>query len=146
MNVKSRRRTVSEAEVPLSSMIDVVFLLLIYFIVTQQPILENVLLKADLPSRGAPPERVVAPLVVDVRKVDGEKCYGLMGRRIEKGRLFSYLRDVAGNDPNQEVVINCGPNARHSKLVGLLDACAEIGLKKLNIVNDESVPFEAGGR
>jgi hypothetical protein len=39
------------------------------------------------------------------------------------------------------VIINCGPNAVHKKLIRLLDACAEAGLSKLNIVNDPSVKF-----
>ena len=38
------------AEVPLSSMIDVVFLLLIYFILTQKPVIEDVHLQVDLPA------------------------------------------------------------------------------------------------
>ncbi|NCU27823.1 biopolymer transporter ExbD, partial [Candidatus Nomurabacteria bacterium] len=41
-----------DAEVPLSAMIDVVFLLLIYFIVSQKPIVEDTHLAIDLPAPG----------------------------------------------------------------------------------------------
>ena len=142
----ARRRMVSEADVPLSSMIDVVFLLLIYFIVTQKPIMDNVFLQTDLPAPSkTPPENLVAPLAVDVRGADGDD-YALMGRRMDRKALFAYLREVAGNEPEHPLVINCGPNAEHQKLIHLLDACAEMGLGNLNVVNDESIPFNGAGR
>ena len=44
MGKKRKRIEVAEAEVPMSSMIDIVFLLLIYFILTQKPIIDETLL------------------------------------------------------------------------------------------------------
>ncbi len=142
-----RKRSGAEgtAEIPLSSMIDVVFLLLVYFIVTQKPIVEDVFLKADLPSGpDRAPTNLLMPLVVDVRAVDGEGRYGFMGSSIDEEKLFGYLRKVANDDPEHTVVVNCGPNAKHDKLVRLLDACADAGLKGLNLVNDAGIPFKGG--
>ncbi len=47
---QKKKGSVVEAEIPMSSMIDVVFLLLIYFVVTQKPIIEDTLLGINLPS------------------------------------------------------------------------------------------------
>ena len=59
-----------DASFPLSSMIDVVFLLLIFFLVTQKPITEEVMINVELP---APDMSTVAadpliPITIDVDK------------------------------------------------------------------------------
>ncbi len=144
--MKERKRIhIEEAEIPMSSMIDVVFLLLIYFLVVQKPIIENTLLKSDLPAPGPS----VAPtnpsfLRIDVikqKKNDGNEYYRMNGGWWKDEQLFAHLENIAQDDPETTVVINCGPNAKHQKLISLLDACAEAELKNLNIVNDASIKF-----
>ena len=59
-----------DASFPLSSMIDVVFLLLIFFLVTQKPITEEVMINVELP---APDMSTLAadpliPITIDVDK------------------------------------------------------------------------------
>lgn len=158
------------AEVPLSSMIDVVFLLLIYFILTQKPVIEDVHLQVDLPAPGAPSSGDAPQLLtIDVMKLPGmdnddqvaalaakepdaerrkailkqEKVYYHMnGAPYEWTKLREYLQTVAESNPDTTVMINCGPNAKHKKLVRLLDMCSQVGLTKLNIVEDETVLFQ----
>lgn len=153
---KRKRIAVEEAEVPLSSMIDVVFLLLIYFIVTQKPIIEETLLSCDLPTPGGPPpDKPPTLMTIDVFKIgnvsDVKKdlnIYYLNGRAWklsspeESNDLRRQLISMGEADPEQTIIINCGPNAYHQKLVQILDACAEANLKTLNVVNDESINFK----
>ena len=47
---EKRRRVQEQAEVPMSSMIDVVFLLLIYFIITQKEQISEAHLAVNLPT------------------------------------------------------------------------------------------------
>lgn len=157
---KRKRIKIDDAEVPLSSMIDIVFLLLIYFIVTQKPIIEETLLSCDLPTPGGkPPKTPPTMLTVEVvqmfpnptnsnaiRKKDLNTYY-LNKRRWNfndpgaSNDLRRQLIAIAENDKDQTIIINCGPNAQHQKLVQILDACSEAGLTKLNVVNDESIKF-----
>ena len=158
------------AEVPLSSMIDVVFLLLIYFILTQKPVIEDVHLQVDLPAPGAPSSGDAPQLLtIDVMKLPGmdnddqvaakaaketdperkkailrqERIfYHMNGAPYEAAKLKEYLQTVADTNPDTTVMINCGPNAKHKKLVKLLDMCSEVGLTKLNIVEDMTVSFK----
>ena len=159
MAKKQRKRIkVEEAEVPLSSMIDIVFLLLIYFIVTQKPIIEETLLSCDLPTPGGkPPKTPPTMLTVEVVKMfpgnspdiirKDLNTYYLNKRKWKfndpsaSNDLRRQLIAIAQNDKDQTIIINCGPNALHQKLVQILDACAEAGLTKLNVVNDESIKF-----
>jgi biopolymer transport protein ExbD len=144
-----KRRKIEEAQVPLSSMIDVVFLLLIYFIVTQKEIIEDTYLAADLPTPGgAKPDKPVTLFTIDVTLQHPEnsdldlQTYYVNGRRWKFDDLKEQLVRTGENDPEQTIIINCGPNAKHRKLIQLLDACAVAGLKKLNLVNDESIKFD----
>ncbi|NOY75818.1 MAG: biopolymer transporter ExbD [Kiritimatiellaeota bacterium] len=140
--MKARRRLgTGKTEMPLSSMIDVVFLLLIYFIVTQKPIIEETLLEADLPGGKTverPPE--VSLLMIDVDK-GSKNRYKVNGVAWKARQLFEYLKTVADNDRSQTVIVDCGPYATHGKLVKLLDACAEAGLTNINIKDDTTREF-----
>ena len=157
---KRKNVAVEDAEVPMSAMIDVVFLLLIYFIVTQKPIVEETLLSCDLPAPGgAPAEKKPNLLTIGVMKMlpnpNNDPAIA------KKDLNLYYLNDNAWKfdnpsapddlkrrliimgqeDPEQTIIINCGPNAPHQKLIQLLDACANAGLKTLNVVNDDSIIF-----
>ena len=161
MAKKVRKRDSNDKiEVPMSAMIDVVFLLLIYFIVTQKPIIDETLLSCDLPTPGGkPPKTPPTLLTVEVVRMFPNpsstkaiqkkdlNTYYLNKRRWKfndpsaTNDLRRQLIAIAENDPEQTIIINCGPNAQHQKLVQILDACAEAGLTKLNVVNDESIKF-----
>ncbi len=161
MAKKQRKRIkLDEAEVPLSSMIDIVFLLLIYFIVTQKPIIDETLLSCDLPTPGGkPPDKPPQMVTVDVVRMfpNPDNDPAIKARDINTyylNRRTWTLRDpsapndlrrqlitIGENDPEQTIIINCGPNALHQKLIQILDVCSEAGLTKINVVNDESIKF-----
>lgn len=142
---KKRKFEMKDAEVPLSAMIDVVFLLLIYFIVSQKPIVEDTMLAIDLPAPGssASKDKPKQLLTIDVAKLKekSEEFYHVNGKRFHVNDLRLYLKSIAETDKDTTIIINCDPNAKHKKLIKLLDMCNEFGLSKLNLVNDESVMF-----
>lgn len=134
---KKAKKAAQEASVPMESMIDVVFLLLIYFIVTQKPIIEDTLLGVNLPSgKSSPSSEPSALFTVGVTRLGAESInyYMVNGIPTKFSQLSKQLEDIAKNDPDTTIIIKCGPNAKHEKLIKILDACAEHGLKKLNLV------------
>lgn len=136
-----RKRTEEEANVPLSAMMDVVFLLLIYFVFTQKPIIEDVHLGCDLPSpdsSSTPPEKPVPPFKIDVIEDKDPDVYRIDGRRMDFTRLATRLNQIP---TDVTVIINCDPNAKHQKLIRLLDLLNEKEFTKLNLVDDMSVHF-----
>ena len=80
--------------------------------------------------------------VVKQKSKDGHNYYRMNGRWWKDDFLFDQLKSISDNDPDTTVIVNCGPNARHEKLVALLDACADADLTNLNIVNDNSITFD----
>ncbi len=145
MAKKRRRMALPDPETPLSSMIDVVFLLLIYFISTQKEVIEDSYLSVDMPSGSAPSNNTPNPnlLKIDVMKLreNSDDYYHVNGLKYHVNDLREYLRSVGDTDKNTTVIINCGPNAKHRKLIVLLDMCNEMGLTKINLINDSTVRF-----
>jgi biopolymer transport protein ExbD len=144
---KRRKFALKEGEMPLSAMIDVVFQLLIYFVVTQKPIIENTLLTVDLPAPGGKPkDKPITLFTIDVHRIkqnpkEDLDIYYVNGSKWNFQDLRAQLVKTAQIDPKQTLIINCGPNAKHQKLVQLLDACTEAGLTSINVVNDDTVKF-----
>lgn len=166
------------ASVPLSSMIDVVFLLLIYFIFTQKPVVEDIYLQLDLPNAqqaGASDKEPPPILRIDVMRlpednddeitklIAGSKSQAEVNEIRKKERVYyhvnatndasgtpmlyqdlkKYLENIAQTAKDTTIVLNCGPNAKHKKLVRVLDLCDQLGLTHLNLLNDASVGFKA---
>ncbi len=132
---------------PLSAMIDVVFQLLIYFVVTQKPIIENTLLSVDLPAPGGKPkDKPVQLFTIDVHKIlpdpkEDLNVYYVNQQKWNFDDLRAQLMKTGELDPKQTIIVNCGPNARHQKLVQLLDACSQANLTSINVVNDLTIEF-----
>lgn len=145
------------ASVPLSSMIDVVFLLLIYFILTKKEVVEEVHMQLNLPAPQASSSDEEPPQTVriNVRKdeKDGTKdeetgldryYYVFNGSRISFERLKDELKQTVTLNENEITIeIHCDPRAEHSKLIKLLDLCNSFGLSNLNLLN-EDIHFDPG--
>jgi len=136
-------------ETPLSSMIDIVFLLLIYFIVVNKPLSEETILGVSLPDGRENlrlPSRSLFMVNVDrLFKTNPEKdlkYYTIKGQPWTLENISKLFRNSDSFKKDTTVLINCGPNARHEKLIRLLDVCQHAGLKNLNLINDNSVPFD----
>lgn len=139
------------ASVPLSSMIDVVFLLLIYFIFTQKEVVEDVHLQLNLPAPQSssaneePPPMLRIDVFENSQDNDTATYYAVntakegAGRAMEFTELQSYLKIVADNSTETTIVLNCGPNANHDKLIKILDLCNSLGLTELNLLNADVV-------
>ena len=134
-----RRRRISgnAIEVPMSSMIDVVFLLLIYFIVTYKEEIPEPHLAVNLPAPSPPPpqENVEPPTLLCIEVQPGE--YYLRGRSMSLERIGSILNNMANQDADLTVVIKVNQRARTRNLVRILDLCQGAGLKNMNVVTLE---------
>jgi biopolymer transport protein ExbD len=123
------------AEPPMSSMIDVVFLLLIYFVVTQKEIIPEAHLAVNLPGpppKTQPPPPKEPPVVIDIRVLSNE--YQFMNVPIRLSSLRERLIQFGMKDANYTVMIKTDVYATNQRLVNILDACKRAGLEQLNIV------------
>ncbi len=122
-----------EPEISLTSLIDVVFILIVFFVVTTRfdprAALELELPTAEAPTRAEP----VPPLEL---LIDAEGRYHLDGKEV-LGRdalaLRRGLEPYAGRDDGRPVVLRADARSPHQSVVTALDALGQAGFGRISI-------------
>lgn len=127
---RKRTRSDCEPQIGMTSMIDVVFLLLVFFIVTMEPLD----LLAKLP--------IQRPQPSDVKDVHTPPAFTLTittqgylanGKRVELDYIDSYLKRMSSKFGMDEALIICYGNSEHSKLVQALNVCMKNNVTNLSL-------------
>lgn len=127
-----RRKPPEQLAVPMSSMIDIVFLLLIYFIVTAREEIPEAHLAVNLPAPGMAKSDEVKPRMLEMQVHANKLC--LQGSEKPVAEIAAMLKYLGSLDPDQTVIIQVSMSARAADLVAALDLCRAAGLEKLNVV------------
>lgn len=136
MKSRRKRRTEVDADVEISMtpMIDVVFQLLIYFLVTfsTADLVANLnVSRADETSKTS-----ASTSSGDRIRVAVECDQFLMNNRVVSAEeLRSMLGRLAAVSLDQQVLVSCDDQALHGRMVEVLDMCAEFGLTKISILS-----------
>lgn len=133
-----RRRGRHEANVELTPLIDVVFLLLIFFMVSTTFIRETQL-KINLPESSGELQEV-DPGTIEI-VVDRRGDYAVNDRLLvnsEKTTLVRALREVMDDsNPSPLVVITADAMAAHQSVVRAMDAAGTVGLTRVSITTQQ---------
>lgn len=139
MNLSPRRR--EEPEINLTPLIDVVFLMLIFFMVSTT-FLDEAALRISLPQSSEEPARVnEAPVEVTINRrgqifIDGRT---LLNTQMETVRR-ALKQALDGREAEQaRVVIRADARAEHGLVVTALDAAGQVGVRQVGIA---TVPQE----
>jgi biopolymer transport protein ExbD len=114
----------------LTSLIDVIFNLLLFYMVATTFQDEERALEIELPAAQASAELPAEELVLDVLE-DGRVF--LLGAELSREELLQRLKSVAAADPATPVTIRGHRAARHEAIVGVMDACGLAGLSNLSV-------------
>ncbi len=139
--MKFRRQQAAEVGVNLTPLIDVVFLLLIFFMVSTTFTRETQL-TLDLPEANGEP-RDVAEQQVEVL-VDEEGRYRVNGQPLVDNRvrtLQAAIYKVSAGDTTLPLVIAADAQAAHQDVVRAMDAAGQMGFVHMNI--STRMPAEA---
>ena len=128
---RRKRGGAGNTEVPMGPMIDIVFLLLIYFIVTFKQITPEAHIAVNLPSPSAA-ESDKQPQLLELVIMPGE--YRLRNKPLSLPRIRRSLQTFAENNPEVTVIIKMSVYAPTKQLVKVLDACKAADLKNLNVL------------
>ncbi len=132
---RSRRVAQEEAKLDMTPMIDCVFQLLIFFLVSMK--FEDVIAHLDVfrpsPDPNAPPpkEKIDEMVTVGVFS-DG---FTINERAMGLESLDRMLNKLAGYSKTQTILIKCAPDSPHERLVQLLDLCAKNKLENLSVLS-----------
>ncbi len=137
MRRKRKRRfaeTDEDIELSMTPMIDVVFQLLIYFLVTFST--ADVLAHLDVSRPQADAAQSSPPPAGDMIRVAVRPAgYTLNGRAVSVEELGSVLRRLAAVSTNQMVLVSCAEQSLHGELIQALDLCAGAGLNQISVMS-----------
>lgn len=121
-------------ELNMTAMIDVVFQLLIFFLVTQKPIDTMANLDVFRPSPEKKQEQMQTPPKM-IRVQIYDNGITINDRPVGLTELEGLLGKLAGIDKNQTIMIMCAAKSKHEDLIRVLDLCAKTGLVNLSVVS-----------
>lgn len=131
---KRSPRPQDAGELNMTAMIDVVFQLLVFFIVTNKPI--DVMTNLDV-FRPSPQqqqkEQMELPNLVRIQIFpDG---FMINDRQVNVADLDGLIGKLASFSKEQTILIMCTSLSKHADLVRVLDICTRNGLKNLSVIS-----------
>lgn len=129
--MKRRRHIDDEAEINITPMLDIVFIMLIFFIVTTSFVKEKGL-EVSRPS-SAPPKEVQqdkGPIVV---KIDSSSLISVKGRVLEPKAMQANLEREKAEKPTSPLIVAAHPEADTEALVTILDAARAVGIESVSV-------------
>ena len=132
MKLNARPRT--QPEVNLTSLIDVVFLLLIFFMVSTSFVKQSQI-SISLPESESAPVSEEPPESIDIM-ITETGIFLVNGRELINNRpetIRNALQRISGGDNSIPLTISADANARHQFVVTAMDVAARMGFDQLNI-------------
>jgi biopolymer transport protein ExbD len=116
---------------PLAPMIDVVFLLLIFFIATMQFSQSERELNVSVPvaEEGADAKQTVGEIIVNVREDGGVV---VDHAELTQDQLFAKLTRIAAVHKNQAIRIRGDGKVEYQKIVEIIDVCQKAGIPNIS--------------
>jgi len=126
--IKSQTHKLSAA-IEMTPMIDIVFLLLIFFLVATTFREEEREMQVALPfaSSSAPISTMLKEFIVNVLE-DGTIIVG--GRRIEEAELRTMVHDAVAVNPEQKVTVRGDRGTAYANIIKVLDTCKSEGIQE----------------
>lgn len=138
--MKFRRKPRENVEINLASLIDVVFILLLFFVVTTTFTRETQL-KVDLPeaASGTPPEQTELKQVEILIAADG--TFSVNGQQLMESNLdnlMAALQKESSGDNSLPLIISADAQTHHQAVVTAMDAAGKLGFSHLRLTTVEA--------
>ena len=137
--MKFRRKPRENVDINLASLIDVVFILLLFFVVTTTFTRETQL-RVELPQAvsGAPDE--VSNKRVDIA-INAEGVYSVNNQLLPKSdldTLITALQQASGGDTSLPLSISADGKTPHQAVITAMDAAGKLGFTRLSMITVEA--------
>jgi len=133
--MRKRYRPEDEAEINITPMLDIVFIMLIFFIVTTSFVREKGL---DISRPSQSEEQVVQeddnlPIVV---RIDHTSLITVNKRRVEADAIRANLEREYAQSPQSPLIVATHPDAQTNALVQVLDAANVVGITSISVATE----------
>jgi biopolymer transport protein ExbD len=129
--MRRKHRIEDEAEINITPMLDIVFIMLIFFIVTTSFVKEKGL-EVSRPSNAPPKElkQDKGPIVV---RINASSLISVKGRILEPRAVQANLERERAEKPASPLIIAAHPEADTESLVTVLDAAEAVGIESVSV-------------
>lgn len=131
--MKIRRPETRRARIEIIPMIDVMFFLLIFFMVTSLAMIRANAIPVNLPRTSASPMALRQDLVLTIDK-DGHLFLG--GKPVTLASEGPALIAAMGRTTQNTLVIDADRAVSHGRVVAAMDAARQVGIEKFAIATD----------
>jgi len=134
-----QHRTKEEPNVDMTSLIDVVFLLLLFFMVSTT-FERQALMKVELPEASAVEDRAEIPKGLEL-VIDSEGHMYLNDQRLidsEPRTIRAAMQQEAGESRDLPLVLRADRQTPHHYVVTAMDVAAQLGFRNLSIATDRA--------
>jgi biopolymer transport protein ExbD len=137
--MKFTSRQPEPAGMQLAPMIDIVFLLLIFFIVTWQFSRSETELSVSVPTaeEGADPERQKGEIIINVL---GDNSIRVEGTTVDLDQLQNRLAAIVRQNENQPVRIRGDGKVAYQRIVEVIDTCQKAGIWNISFATQRPEP------
>ena len=133
MNCRRKSSSQDGDIINISSMIDVMFILIIFFLVTTTFKEEEIDHMVNLPvdARNQSLTKSTGNLAkINIRE---NGSYIVMGQQFTEEQVSEWTKQQVDKKPDIKVLIRCDQDAKHLYLANLLSICRNVGVPKANI-------------
>ena len=133
MNIRQKSSSSDGDIINISSMIDVMFILIIFFLVTTTFKEEEIDHMVNLPvdSKNQALTQSSGNLIkINIRK---SGAYVLMGKQVTEEQISDWMKDEVEKKPDIKVLIRSDQDAKHLYLANVMSICRHVGVPKANI-------------
>ena len=137
--MRMQHRTKEEPNVDMTSLIDVVFLLLLFFMVSTT-FERQALMKVELPEASAVEDRAEIPEGLEL-VIDSEGHMYLNDQRLidsEPRTIRAAMQQEAGESRDLPLVLRADRETPHHYVVTAMDVAAQLGFRNLSIATDRA--------
>ncbi|OKY25343.1 MULTISPECIES: ExbD/TolR family protein [Thalassotalea] len=126
---RKRIREDEDAAIDMTPMLDIVFIMLIFFIVTTSFIKEAGI-EVNKPKAANQTRQKSANIFIAVR--DSGEIW-LDKRRVDVERVAANIEKLLAEQPSDVVIVQADKNAKHGVVVKVMDAIKEAGIDRISI-------------
>ncbi len=135
MLIRRKKRTPYQIQAPLTSLIDIVFMLLIYFLLTTNFMVDEGI-KIKLPQANASAPQIKQELTITV---DREGRTFLLNRQIPDDMLFNELKKIISGQKDRLVIVKADRLVVLNKAVRVMDIAKAAGAGRLCLATEKDL-------
>lgn len=133
MIVHKHKKPAYQIQMPLTSLIDIVFMLLIYFLLTTNFMVDEGI-KINLPQAKASQPQTTEEIVI---YVDKEGKTFIAEKEVPQDVLFNRLKEMIGNDKDRLVIVKSDRTVILNKVVKVMDLAKAAGAERLCLATEK---------